>query len=428
MKRFLPLMVVLALLVTTVAYVAVRRHSPIVDDANAPVSNLTSWPSASSVVSRTPVSLTSDQGVRAVWINFYEMGELCRDKTSETYRTAVDALLDKCLSLGLNSIIAHVRSHSDSFYPSSLFPWSAQVAGAQGVGVDFDPLAIFIEAAHAKGISFHAWVNPYRVLSGSNDTAVLSDDNPAKRWLNDAEGEGKGMVVQRSDGIYYNPAAPEVRRLIIDGVREIVENYDVDGIHFDDYFYPTESEEFDQEQYAAYQAEAGETALSLDAWRRIQTNLLISGVYSAIKQVRSDVLFGISPQASIEKNQTGCFADVERWASEEGYVDYLCPQIYFGFDYPQEEYRFEPLLSEWCELVTCPSVSLWVGLAPYKLGNTDAGSEEWVGSTDLLCRQIEALKANGRCEGVAFYNASTLFADTEQVAAERNNIAKALSE
>lgn len=427
MKRFLPLMVVLALLVTTVSYVAVRRHSPAAS-VNAPLSSLTSWPASSSAAPRTPVSLTCEEGMRAVWINFYEMGELCRDKNAESYRAAVDALLDKCLALHLNSVIVHVRSHSDSFYPSAIFPWSAQVAGSQGAGVDFDPLALFIEAAHAKGISFHAWVNPYRVLSGSSDFSSLSSDNPAKRWLDDAEGEGKGLVVQRADGLYYNPCAPAVRRLIIDGVREIVANYAVDGIHFDDYFYPTSSEDFDREQYAAYQSGAGESAMPLDAWRRTQTNLLISGVYSAIKQVNPDVLFGVSPQASIEKNQTGCFADVERWASEAGYVDYLCPQIYFGFEYPQEDYRFEHLLSRWCELVTCPSVSLWVGLAPYKLGNTDAGSGEWVGSTDLLSRQIQSLKASGRCEGVAFYNASTLFADTEQAAAERDNITKSLSE
>ena len=338
MKRFLPLVVVLALLVSTVTYISLRSRNPVVEEADAPLSSLTSYPAVSSAVPRTPASLTSDEGTRAVWINFYEMGELCRDKTADTYRQAVDALLDKAVALGLNSVIAHVRSHSDSFYPSSLFPWSVQIAGAQGVGVDFDPLAIFIEAAHAKGVSFHAWVNPYRVLSPSNDPSVLSDGNPAKRWLSDADGEGKGLVVVRSDGIYYNPAAPQVRKLIIDGVREIVENYDVDGIHFDDYFYPTSNEDFDQSEYAAYQAEAGDSALSLDAWRRTQTNLLVSGVYSAIKQVKPDVLFGVSPQASVEKNQTSCFADVQRWASEEGYVDYICPQIYFGYEYPESNF------------------------------------------------------------------------------------------
>ncbi len=428
MKRYLPLVVVLALLVSTVTYIALRSRNPVVEEVDAPVSGLSSYTPVASEAPHEPVSLTSDEGIRAVWVNFYEMGELCRDKTAETYRQAVDALLDKTIALGLNSVIAHVRSHSDAFYPSSLFPWSVQIAGEQGVGVDFDPLAIFIEAAHAKGVSFHAWVNPYRVLSPSNDPSVLSEDNPAKKWLSDPEGEGKGLVVQRSDGIYYNPAAPQVRRLIIEGVREIVENYDVDGVHFDDYFYPTDNEDFDREDYAAYQAEAGDAAMPLDAWRRTQTNLLVSGVYSAIKQVKPDVLFGVSPQASVEKNQTGCFADVERWASEEGYVDYICPQIYFGYEYPQEEYQFDHLLSQWCSLVTNPSVSFWVGLAPYKLGNSDAGSEEWIGTTDLLARQVESLMACGRCEGVVFYNASTLFADTEQAAAERESLTKALCE
>lgn len=428
MKRFLPLVVVLALLVSTVTYISLRSRNPVVEEADAPLSSLTSYPAVSSAVPRTPASLTSDEGTRAVWINFYEMGELCRDKTADTYRQAVDALLDKAVALGLNSVIAHVRSHSDSFYPSSLFPWSVQIAGAQGVGVDFDPLAIFIEAAHAKGVSFHAWVNPYRVLSPSNDPSVLSDGNPAKRWLSDADGEGKGLVVVRSDGIYYNPAAPQVRKLIIDGVREIVENYDVDGIHFDDYFYPTSNEDFDQSEYAAYQAEAGDSALSLDAWRRTQTNLLVSGVYSAIKQVKPDVLFGVSPQASVEKNQTSCFADVERWASEEGYVDYICPQIYFGYEYPESNFQFENLLSQWCSLVVCPSTSFWVGLAPYKLGNSDSGSEEWIGTTDLLARQVASLIECGKCEGVVFYNASTLFADTEQAAAERDSLTKILCE
>ena len=428
MKRYLSLAVALTLAAATITYIALRSQNPVVD-AGAPVqSQVFSVPEAVPSEPRAPVSLASSEGTRAVWINFYEMGELCRDKNADTYRAAVGELLDKCAALGLNSVVVHVRSHSDAFYPSSLFPWSVQIAGTQGIGVDFDPLALFIEEAHARNITFHAWINPYRVLNPSNDPAALSDSNPAKQWLADDGGASKGFVVVRSDGIYYNPAVPEVRKLIIDGVREIVEHYNVDGVHFDDYFYPTDNEDFDQAFYAAYQSEAGEAALPLDAWRRTQTNLLISGVYSAVKQAKPDVLFGISPEASVERNMTGCFADVERWACEEGYVDYLCPQIYFGFDYPNEAYRFQALLDQWSGMITCPSVALWVGLAPYKLGNTDAGSEEWIGTTDLLARQVGALKDNGRCEGVVLYNASTLFANTEQAAAERESLKNSLSE
>ncbi len=409
MNRLLTLGLGLALAVTTLWYVLFPKVSRPADP----------FPSSASEAS-------SPASVQAVWVNYVEMEALCKEGTADAFRAKVDTLLDQCVCLGLNGVVVHVRSHSDAFYPSELFPWSAQITGTQGEGVDFDPLGIFLEAAHQKGLSFHAWINPYRVQSGSGDTNSLCESNPAKIWWNDPETQSR--VVCRSDGIYYDPSSPEVRKLIIDGVREILERYPVDGIHFDDYFYPTESPDFDAKAYQAYQEEVGASALPLAEWRRTQVNLMVSGVYSAVKQTRPEALFGISPQASVAKNQSSAFADVERWASKAGYVDYLCPQLYFGFQHPLPEVRFDTLWQTWRQLVTCPSVSLWVGLAPYKLGTTDGGSSEWVDTTDLLARQVSHLQESGGCDGIVFYNAATLFADTPGATAERHSLEEKFKE
>ena len=372
----------------------------------------------------TALSLRQEEAVRAVWVNFYEMGDLCQAPTGDGFRAAVNDLIDRAQAVGLNALIVHVRSHADAFYPSALFPWSDRIRGVQGAGPDYDPLALLTEAAHARGMAVHAWINPYRVKGGGSPGGELAADNPARVWMESDDPADRARVAAWDGGLYLDPADGQVQRLILDGVREIVENYPVDGVHFDDYFYPTADAAFDWARYAAYREQAGDGALTLGDWRRAQVSTLMAAVCRAVHRLRPEAVFGISPMASLQADRDGCFADVERWGREPGFVDYLCPQLYFGFDYPKPAFRFNTLLNDWLNAVTCPDVALWVGLGAYKLGQTDAGSDEWIGTTDLLARQTAALERTGRCAGVAFYNAAALLADTPQAAAERQAICK----
>ena len=363
---------------------------------------------------------------RAVWLNFNEMGQMISGRTAAEYLEAVETLLDRCKAAGLNCVIAHVRSHSDSFYPSQIFPWSDKVAGSQGIGVEYDPLQLMIEQAHKRGMLLHAWLNPYRVSSSSSDPALLCEKNPARVYMTDDDKTNDDWAVAAAGGIYYNPGVPKVRELILSGVREILQNYEVDGIHFDDYFYPTADPSFDKTAYEAYQKSAGEHALPLEEWRLVQTNLLISGTYQAVRQLRPNAVFGVSPQASVQRNQTEYFADVKRWATEEGYVDYLCPQLYFGFEHQTQSVRFDALAKEWSELVTAPGVTLCVGLAPYKIGKEDGGSDEWVTGGNLLARQVALLRELGNVKGFALYNYQSYFDSGDAFRLERENLTNLL--
>ena len=123
-------------------------------------------------------------------------------------------------------------------YPSSYYPWSRFITGTQGEDPGYDPLAYFVKAAHNRGLQFHAWINPYRVTGYHNTWDQVSEQSPAKKWLSDSDPSNDRWVLKQNGAYYLNPAISQVRDLIIGGVREVVQNYDVDGIHFDDYFYP----------------------------------------------------------------------------------------------------------------------------------------------------------------------------------------------
>lgn len=200
----------------------------------------------------------------------------------------------------MNVLIVQVRPFGDALYESKYFPWSHLLTGRQGINPGYDPLAYMVQAAHKEGMEIHAWINPLRIQTESSPPE-LAQSNPYQQWRRDPE--KAGWTASAGSGKYYNPAYPEVRTLIADGAREIVENYDVDGIHFDDYFYPTEDPSFDEVAYSAYKEEQGENALSLEQWRQENINLLIQEVYTAVKEADPDVVFGVSPQANLENDR-----------------------------------------------------------------------------------------------------------------------------
>ena len=359
----------------------------------------------------TPQSPYSVRNMKGVWINYLEFGEMIRGKSLEQYRENVENCLKNVTSLGLDTVVLHVRSHCDAFYESDIFPYSYQLSGKQGEGCGFDPLDEFVRLAHEKNIRVEAWINPYRITSGSDLLESLDQNNPARNF--DAQTQ---EIISLETGKYLNPSCQKSSELIVSGVREILDKYPVDGIHFDDYFYPSADESIDSMIYENYCGQTFEPK-SLGDFRRERVNLMIKSVYDEVKK-HEGVTFGISPAADVEKNRNVFFADVESWC-KGGFCDYICPQIYFGFKYPTEGFDFLSVCKKWKELCQT-NVKLNIGIGAYKIGKTDATSEEWKTYDDILKRQAIYAKEIGA--GVCFYNYSALFSNDGLNTAQRENL------
>ena len=360
--------------------------------------------------------------MRGVWVSYLDWNGWAKDEAG--YKKAMDQTLDLCVQKGLNAVFLQVRPDGDAMYPSQYFPWSKFASGKQGKNPGYDPLAYAVLAAHQRGLQLHAWINPYRITGYLNRYSDLCASNPAIAWAKDGDSSNDRWVLCQNGEYYYNPAIPQVRQLIIDGVKEIVTNYEVDGIHFDDYFYPNldDSKAETWFDYPEYQASG--TSLSVAAWRRNNVNELVRGVYGAVKSIRPQALFGISPEGYLQnlRKDTRQFTDVDAWMTQSGYVDYLMPQIYWGFEAKQNGqaagYAFANCLNEWVTLKKKGNVKLYVGLALYKTG-TDAvdGNEvpEWQRYHDIMKREVQAGRATGQVSGYCFYDVSSL---TRAAAAE----------
>ncbi|MBQ5329062.1 MAG: family 10 glycosylhydrolase [Oscillospiraceae bacterium] len=340
---------------------------------------------------------------KAVWISYLEYQSILQGKTKKQFTNSIKSMFDKLSEDGFNTVFVHVRSHSDAMYDSDIFPWSVYCTGTEGKDPGFDPLEIMVSEAHSADLKIEAWINPYRI-KGSSDTSKISKSSPAYEWLD------TGKVIVLDNKIYYNPADEEVIDLIVSGVKEIVGNYDVDGIHFDDYFYPTTAESFDKEYYKEYKNSGGK--LDLASWRRQNVNTLIKKVYSAIKAINSSCRFGVSPTGNMDQNYNTHYCDVNTWVTSKGYVDYICPQIYFGFNNKSRPYL--DVLSEFGSMITRSEVELIVGLAAYKAGAEDtyagdSGKKEWINNNDILARQIVAAREEERYSGFALYRYDSLY-------------------
>jgi len=350
--------------------------------------------------------LSPKDEIRAVWVNYNELSMKAQNGgTKAQFTEKAKKITTDIASAGLNTVIVHVRPFCDAFYPSELFPWTSYLTGTQGKAVDYDPLQIFIDCAKACNLSVQAWINPYRVLL-SRDESKLAVNNPARKFLDAGKSEN---LLLTDTGIYLNPASSEAQALIIDGVREIVKNYDVDAIHMDDYFYPTTDPAVDSVSYAAYQKAGGK--LSLSDWRRENVSVFVSGLYAAIKAIKPEVQLVISPCGNIDHNYNNLYADVARWAREPGFCDVLMPQLYYGF--LNAKLPFEDTAREWASLVTAPNVQLCFGLAFYKSGKEDqyagSGKQEWVEHSDIIARQVAFCRTLSPYSGFALYTYSSIF-------------------
>lgn len=366
-----------------------------------------------STVTPTPVV---EEEMKAVWISYLEFS--ATKQTEEQFRTKINTMFDNCVSYGMNTVIVHVRPFSDAMYKSDYFPWSKYASGTQGVDPGYDPLEIMVELAHKKGLKIQAWLNPYRVTLASTSASSLASGHPAKKWMNSSNESTNRNVLSYGGNLYYNPSKSAVRTLIVNGVKEIITNYDVDGIHFDDYFYPSfdtgnYQSVFDAPEYEAYVAnceEAGTEPSSIVSWRRSNVNKLIRQVYAAVKELNSDVVFGISPAGNIDNllSNVSYYTNIKTWMSNTNYIDYICPQIYWSFT--NKVCPFAETVDRWISLKKSDTVKLYIGIAVYRAG-TDAETE-WKNSSDVLMRQVVYGRNKKEVSGFFFYRYDSFQAST----------------
>ena len=330
---------------------------------------------------------------RAVWVSYLEWQQV-DFSTPETFSGDIAVILDNIRDLGATVVLAQVRPFGDALYPSSYYPFSHLCTGQQGRDPGYDPLALLVQAAHDRGLALEAWVNPYRIQAGL--TPALCDASPAKLHPD--------WVKYTDTGAYLDPANTAVRQYIADAVGELCANYDVDGIHFDDYFYPTTDPAFDAADY-----EASGTALTRDDWRRENVNALVELCHATAR--RYGVRFGVAPVGDPEQNYALQYSDAARWL-RQGTVDYLMPQLYWGQEYVKDgdtSHNLARLAGVWAALPRAAGVRLYAGLGAYRIGagdGSDAGSE-WV-SGHALADQLNLLDRLG-VQGAGLYRYASLF-------------------
>ncbi len=358
---------------------------------------------------------TEEAGVNAVWIFYSELSMVNENGGSEkSFTKKMETMLDNCLKWGINTVFIQVRPCCDSFYESEIFPWSYYLTGQQGKAVDYDPLEITAQLAHERGIAVHAWLNPFRIAFDS-DTAKLAKNHPALDWIENKTAD----VVFVNNGIYFSPASISAQKLVIDGVREIIKNYDVDGIHIDDYFYPSTDKSVDEYYFKQYTEGGGK--LSLDDWRLNTVSAFVAQLYTAVKSENSDCIFSISPAGNINNNYEQHYADVRLWCSQRGYADWIIPQLYYGFE--NDTLPFDKALKEWSKLDKIGAVKMIYGLAAYKVNDSD---DEWLAGRGMIDKQLELVKETDNSYGVAYFSYSSL-ADKKR-SAEFENISTFLTQ
>ena len=358
---------------------------------------------------------------KGFWITYLEYMSIMKNKSESSFKKSVETYFDNISALGFNTVYVQVRAFGDAYYNSSLFPSGEQFNGTIGTKNSFDALQIMIDCAHARGLSLHAWVNPMRLMTAAQIQGI-DNSYQIKKWYNSNNGT---YVVETNGRLYLNPAYSEVTDLIADGITEIVSNYNVDGIQIDDYFYPTTAASFDKSAYSA-----SGTSLSLSNWRISNVNKMVKKLYNAVHSANDTVMFGISPQGSLENNYDELYADVRTWCAESGYCDYILPQVYFGFE--NAALPYDKVISEWSGMVTNRNVKLVIGLAAYKIGAADnyagsSGKNEWLNNSDIMARQMTSAQKLPNYGGVALYRYESIFAPTSDVAAQVNKELKNIS-
>ncbi|MGK6326071.1 glycoside hydrolase family 10 protein [Erwinia sp. DT-104] len=308
--------------------------------------------------------------------------------------------LDKYVALGINTVFFQVKPDGTALYRSAILPWSVELTGAIGQHPGYDPLQFLLTEAHKRGLKVHAWLNPYRITMNTSPATVSALQKTLRQSPASVFVLHRDWVRVASDRYVLDPGLPQVRQWINSVVAELVKNYAIDGVQFDDYFYyETPSSPLDDsrswQQYGAGFADKA-------SWRRNNTLLLVKEVAATIKSLKPEVAFGISPAGvwrNADKDERGsdtrggeaydqAFADTRLWV-KEGLLDYIAPQLYWPFE--RKIVRYPTLAKWWADVVGSGPVKLYIGVALYKVGKPTATEPQWGEEQGVaeLKRQIE---------------------------------------
>ncbi|MFD3542407.1 glycoside hydrolase family 10 protein, partial [Streptomyces sp. NPDC058662] len=326
-------------------------------------------------------------------------------------RAELITLLDTAVERRLNAVILQVRPAADALWPSPLEPWSQWLTGRQGADPGWDPLGTAVTEAHARGLELHAWFNPYRVATHADPTRLVPE-HPARR--------NPEWIVAYGGKLYYNPGLPEVRRFVQDAMLDAVERYAVDGVHWDDYFYPypVSGEYFDDDE--AYEEYGGGFASRAD-WRRHNTDTLVREMAERLREARPAARFGISPFAvwrNADRDPLGSptraglgtyddlYADTRKWVTE-GWIDYVVPQVYWHLGHPTADYA--DVVPWWARTVAGTGVDLYVGEALYR-SDANSPTAAWRDPQELS-RHLRFAKEYAEVRGHVYFSAKQVVAD-----------------
>ncbi|MGW6397556.1 glycoside hydrolase family 10 protein [Streptomyces sp. NPDC055134] len=326
-------------------------------------------------------------------------------------RTELIAHLDTAVGRHLNAVVFQVRPTADALWPSSYEPWSEVLTGVQGKSPGWDPLGTAVAEAHRRGLELHAWFNPYRIANHT-DLSRLVPTHPARRHPD--------WVVPYGGKLYYNPGLPEVRAFVQDAMLDAVRRYDIDAVHWDDYFYPypVAGQVFDDD--AAYAAHGGNFP-DRASWRRDNTDRLVREMAASVKRIRPRTQFGISPfgvwrnaatdplgsdtRAGVQ-TYDDLHADTRKWVREH-WIDYICPQIYWNIGFAAADYA--KLVPWWSDVARGTGVRLYAGEALYKAGDP-AQPAQWQDPAELS-RHLTFAERYPQVNGHVFFSAKEVRAD-----------------
>ena len=371
--------------------------------------------------------------MRGVWMATVENIDFAPHTDAAAFRRDYLTAVENLKRANFNAVIFQVRPMNDAFYPSKLNPWSRWMTGTEGRGLGaFDPLDFMVKEAHRRGLEFHAWLNPYRVVSSTKLRKMaylntLDRNNFARRNPHCV------LEVRRADGTWsllLNPGDPRVIRHILATVREIVESYPVDAIHFDDYFYLYGG--IGTADYSTFH-QYNPHGLALEDWRRANVDAVVRGVKNELtaynRRSGHKVVFGISPfgiwanrkdmsAGSLTGGLQSFFvqhADTRGWV-KKGWIDYIAPQLYWPFS--QDVAAYAALADWWSEVVKGTNVNLYIGHAAYRLG----AERRW--PADELADQLRYNCKRGEIDGSIFFSYRNVFTPSNR--AMREGVGKVL--
>lgn len=332
---------------------------------------------------------------RAIFVSYIELNKYIKGNDYEISKRNIRKIIKNIKRLKCNTIILQVRSASDAIYKSNIYPMSLNIVNTEYDDY-YDVLDYFIKESHKSNVKVIAWINPYRIRT-TCDKTTITEKNPAYKYLD-------SDIVYINNGIYYNPSKQETEDLIVKGVEEVL-NYDVDGILFDDYFYPDNN--IDKKDYEEY-IKNNEFIEEKD-YRLNIVNKMVKRVYKTCKN--KNIKFGISPDGNIDNNYNKNYADVKSWLKSNEYIDFIMPQIYYGFYNSTRDYI--KVTKEWENLIENKDIELYIALAFYKVGMEDkyakSGFNEWIDNDNIIMREILLSRNLKNYKGFSLFRYENIF-------------------